>query len=606
MDKLPMIEFQTRLVRYTDELNRLKKQIRTTSILRLSVFFVTVVGIYLSTSFGLLPVILVGVVGSSSFIYLIRKHQKQEFEKALCQAYVQINQEEINLLNKQTQGMATGENYLPENHPYAADLDLFGHRSLFQLINRSALESGKTNVAQRLLTPILNEKQLIERQEAIHELSKDLSWRQHFQAAGLLSHFLSNEKPEDQNDLPDLLQWVAQSGKTYDTLINRLFVIIIPLLGFGVVFSIIMHWFPPVMLLVFLIFPTIILGPKLGDVGRLHALLTQKNNLLKKYARLFTLVEKKHFETSLNLKNKHIIMTEGGEAGKQIKHLSDITSAFDYRLNMIMGVVLNAFFLWDILQAIRLERWKNKNSEFVSQWFKALSTIDELNSFAGYTYGNPEGIFPEISSKDFQVMGEGLKHPLILAEKCVGNPIAYTNWKQFQVITGANMAGKSTYLRTIGVNMVMAMSGATVLASYFRFKPVQLFTGIKTTDSIQDGESYFFAELKRLQELIDRLKSGQSLFIILDEILRGTNSADKQKGSKALITQLISYQSSGMIATHDLTLGELAQKFPDHVVNKRFEVEIRDDNLAFDYLLKEGISENLNASFLMKKMGITL
>ncbi|PIX92139.1 hypothetical protein COZ26_03410, partial [Candidatus Kuenenbacteria bacterium CG_4_10_14_3_um_filter_39_14] len=163
-----------------------------------------------------------------------------------------------------------------------------------------------------------------------------------------------------------------------------------------------------------------------------------------------------------------------------------------------------------------------------------------------------------------------------------------------------------TYLRTIGINLVLAMTGAPVLAKSFEFKPVQLFTGIKTSDSLQDGESYFFAELKRLKELIDRLKSGQSLFIILDEILRGTNSADKQKGSKALITQLISFHCSGMIATHDLTLGELTLRFPEYVSNKRFEVEIQNDNLKFDYLLKDGISENLNASFLMKKMGITV
>ena len=167
------------------------------------------------------------------------------------------------------------------------------------------------------------------------------------------------------------------------------------------------------------------------------------------------------------------------------------------------------------------------------------------------------------------------------------------------------MAGKSTYLRTVGINLVLAMTGSPVLANQFTFSPVQLFTGIKTSDSLQDGESYFFAELKRLKEMIERLKGGQPLFIILDEILRGTNSADKQKGSKALITQLISFQASGMIATHDLSLGKLADQFPENAENKRFEVEIKDNNLSFDYILKEGISQNLNATFLMDKMGIT-
>lgn len=168
------------------------------------------------------------------------------------------------------------------------------------------------------------------------------------------------------------------------------------------------------------------------------------------------------------------------------------------------------------------------------------------------------------------------------------------------------MAGKSTYLRTVGVNMVLAMTGGPVLADRFTIKPVDLFTGIKTSDSLQDGESYFFAELKRLEMLIRQLESGDPVFIILDEILRGTNSADKQKGSKALISQLVKLGASGMIATHDLTLGELAAVFPENVANKRFEVEIEANELVFDYKLKEGISKNLNASFLMKKMGITM
>ena len=168
------------------------------------------------------------------------------------------------------------------------------------------------------------------------------------------------------------------------------------------------------------------------------------------------------------------------------------------------------------------------------------------------------------------------------------------------------MAGKSTYLRTIGVNIVLALAGSVVLAESYSIHPVKVFTGIKTTDSIQDGESYFFAELKRLKELIDHLEQGEKLYIILDEVLRGTNSEDKQKGSMALITQLLRLKSSGIIATHDLALGKLANEFPGNVVNNRFEVEISENELVFDYKLKYGISQNLNATFLMKKMGITI
>ena len=300
-------------------------------------------------------------------------------------------------------------------------------------------------------------------------------------------------------------------------------------------------------------------------------------------------------------------LTEGeASAFGAVRKLSAISKAFDYRLNILIGIPLNIFFLWDILQSIRLEKWKNVYGDRLPLWFDTLAQVDELCSFAGFAFQHPEGVFPEIVTEGFHVKGKNLKHPFIDPVVCVGNPVNIDSWSRFHVITGANMAGKSTYLRTVGINYVLAMTGAPVLADSFVFTPVQLFTGIKTSDSLQDGESYFFAELKRLKEIIVRLEKDEKLFIILDEVLRGTNSKDKQKGSKALLRQFVRLGASGLIATHDLTLGELAADFPENVINKRFEVEIEHDQLQFDYQLKEGVAQNLNATFLMKKMGITM
>ena len=212
-------------------------------------------------------------------------------------------------------------------------------------------------------------------------------------------------------------------------------------------------------------------------------------------------------------------------------------------------------------------------------------------------------VFPKFSD-DFSILAENASHPFIAKEQSIGNPININGWKHFNVITGANMAGKSTYLRTVGVNLILAMTGSAVFADKFVFQPVEIITGIKTSDSLQDGESYFFAELKRLKQIIVRLENGERLFIILDEILRGTNSADKQKGSLGLIKQLLSLNAAGIIATHDLALGKLIESFPENISNKRFEVEITNNQLEFDYKIKDGISQNLNATFLMKKMGI--
>ena len=271
----------------------------------------------------------------------------------------------------------------------------------------------------------------------------------------------------------------------------------------------------------------------------------------------------------------------------------------------MVGIFLNIFFLWDILQCIRLEVWKERYGQKLENWFKSLTEIDELCSFSGFAFAHPESVFPAFSSDEFRLSATNVKHPFLDYTGCVGNEINMLGLGQFRIITGANMAGKSTYLRTVGINLVLAMTGSPVLANSFVFSPVDVFTGIKTSDSLQAGESYFFAELKRLKEIIVQLEEGKTLFVILDEILRGTNSADKQKGSKALIRQLIQMKASGLIATHDLALAELADFFPENIKNQRFEVEIENNELKFDYLLKEGLSQNLNATFLMKKMGIT-
>jgi DNA mismatch repair ATPase MutS len=175
---------------------------------------------------------------------------------------------------------------------------------------------------------------------------------------------------------------------------------------------------------------------------------------------------------------------------------------------------------------------------------------------------------------------------------------------KIMIITGANMAGKSTFLRTIGVNMILAMNGCRVCATWMTLKPVDLFTDMRTTDSLQKEESYFFAELQRLQQMLSLINQGKSLFIIIDEMLKGTNSTDKLNGSKALIKKLLNMKANGVVATHDLNLTELAKSFPENIINKCFNVQLSGEKLIFDYKLHEGVTQTMNASFLMKQMGL--
>ena len=244
--------------------------------------------------------------------------------------------------------------------------------------------------------------------------------------------------------------------------------------------------------------------------------------------------------------------------------------------------------------------------------------MDALNSLATFAYNHPDYVYPAIyqtktdadthksSPSPFRLRAQALGHPLMNRDRCVRNDIDMAKRPFFIIITGANMAGKSTYLRTVGINYLLACIGAPVCARQMEICPARLITSLRTSDSLNDNESYFFAELKRLKLIIDKLQAGEELFIILDEILKGTNSMDKQKGSFALIKQFMTLQANGIIATHDLLLGTLIELFPDNIRNYCFEADITDNELTFSYRLRPGIAQNMNACFLMKKMGIAV
>ena len=591
--------FQNNLNQYSRQAKTTKKRIRKTSILRISLFLLTILGIYIGSAIDWRWVAGIGVVGFALFIWLVIKHAKLFKQKQWFGTLASINQTELDLLDGKTEGKPEGEQYLDHDHPYTSDLDIFGKKSLFQLIDRSATFQGRKHLADRLRHPIKDVKELLNRQEAIAELKDKNDWRQQFQAIGLLTE-------ESHDSLAELQSWSQTGRMSFDKLFYKIMLILNPLIGFSVILLISLNILGFGSFVLFLLLPFGIVGTRLAVINHVHSQLNRKTELLTKYAGLLQLVEDETFSTKMLVGSKKKLTSGTKSAAYAIKKLSKISNAFDYRLNFLVGILLNVFFLWDIIQCIRLEKWKKSFSEYLPEWFAILARIDELNSLAGFAYSHPDNVFPKISEKPFEYKAENIRHPFLSHNACVGNDISIDGWGNFQIITGANMAGKSTYLRTVGINLILAMTGTSVLADHFVFKPVDLYTGIKTSDSLQEGESYFFAELKRLETIIRLLENGNRLFILLDEILRGTNSADKQKGSNALIRQLINLSASGMIATHDLSLGKLAESFPGHVTNKRFEVEIENNELVFDYKLKEGVSRNLNATFLMKKMGITV
>ena len=591
--------FENQLVQFKSELSSTSHKIRRISIIRIIVFLLTIIGVYVCSNIHLYALLIVGLIGFGFFIFLVIKHAKLYKEKKWYESLVGINNAELALLDGKTENLPTGKEFININHPFTSDLDIFGNGSLFQLIDRSATNKGRQKLAERFIHPLKDTDKLVRRQQAINELKNKAVWRQYFQAHGKLAE-------DEKFTIESFLNWAKDKTVLFNKPFYRFMLILTPLLGFGIILLISLGYLSFGSFVLFLILPFMIIGGKFSAINKLHNQLSRKTEILKKYGDLFGMIENESFESELLYENEKHISEKNKSTQTIIKKLSGIMAAFDYRLNILVGITLNIFFLWDIRQCIKLEKWKIKYGNEMKSGFEVMCLFDELSSFAGFAFSHPESVFPEFSQSDFILKAQNAKHPFINKQINIGNEIEISGWGNFQIITGANMAGKSTYLRMVGVNMVLAMTGSLVLANKFLLKPVDIFTGIKTTDSLQDGESYFFAELKRLKEIITTIENGSEVFIILDEILRGTNSADKHKGSEGLVKQLISLGASGMIATHDLTLGQLENAFPGKVTNKRFEVEIQNDELVFDYKLKDGISQNLNATFLMKKMGITL
>jgi len=385
----------------------------------------------------------------------------------------------------------------------------------------------------------------------------------------------------------------------------RFFVVFIPILTFLLVSLVSLSRISPAWILIYLAVPFGVIGMYLKTINRKYRMLSRKSDLVKKYSGLLQTVEKEAFSSPHMNGLKEALSGKGRLPSGATKKLSAILNAFEARNNMLMGFLLNFLFLWDIIQVMRTEKWQAMHKEELPKWMEVLAETDAICSLANFHFNHPGSIFPGIHEDGSLLIARDLGHPLVPERSRVDNPASIPGWKHFTIITGANMAGKSTYLRTVGVNLVLAMAGSAVIAEEMAFHPAQLVTSIRTRDSLQKSESYFYAELKRLKYIIGRLQEGERLVILLDEILKGTNSRDKQSGSIALLTKLLRYNACGLVATHDLALGELEKQYPDQVVNKSFEVIIENDLLVFDYKLKDGIARQMNATFLMKKMGIT-
>jgi DNA mismatch repair ATPase MutS len=408
---------------------------------------------------------------------------------------------------------------------------------------------------------------------------------------------------DKSDDMHEVTLWMNEPAQFSNHWFYRVAYVFFPLLSAVlIVFTLINPDFYRLLVLLFLL-QLMIVGLKLRTTTRIHGLLSRQLDTFKKLNRLLEHIQREEFRASHLKDLKDHFYTGGHPAQKAVRQLSKILSAFDNRLNVLAGLMLNGFLLWDVQCLVRLENWKRRYRNHFPAWVDSLAEMDALISLATFHFNHPDFCFPEFTDEVI-LRTTAMGHPLIAGQERVCNDFLIPSEGSVVIITGANMAGKSTFLRSVGVNMVLAMTGAPVCAEAFSFRPLALFTSMRTSDSLHHHESYFYAELKRIKSIVDELLTGKKMLIILDEILKGTNSADKHRGSVAVLNRIMALKGTGIIATHDLELAHTAVKASGQIINQCFEIEIRGAEVFFDYRLRDGITQKMNASLLMQQMGI--
>ncbi|SHF03978.1 MutS domain III [Mariniphaga anaerophila] len=529
------------------------------------------------------------------FFFLIKKNVQLEKKKKRLEALKKITEDELLALKHQFNHFENGQEFLNPAHFNSYDLDLFGDGSLFQFINRTSTLSGKQLLASWLQSPPLGKAEIEMRQEAIRELSAIPNWRLHFLANGHLF--------KETNELnEEIKRWSETELQLKRPAAIRASFIVIPLLTIlstiPAFLGVSNFW---VALMVFIQWG--ILGFSFKTITRYYQFFGRKSELLEKYKQLLEFIEQREFQSPFLLELQQKV-SKPGRASDTIRQLKKLVNQFEYRQNLIVNMVLNSIFLWDVRCTYKLWNWHRSNRKKLASWLEVIAETDALISLANMAYEHPDFVYPKIHEGGFALQATQLGHPLLPAKKRVCNNLSINGWGKAMIITGANMAGKSTFLRTVGVNLILARTGAPVCAEQLVFSPVKVYTNMRTTDSLLKDESYFFAELKRIKTVLDRLKNGEKIFVILDEILKGTNSVDKLNGSRELIRKLLELKAVALIATHDLKISEMESEYPQMVFNKCFEITLNNDEMIFDYLLTDGVTKTMNATFLMKKIGI--
>ena len=586
--------YQSRDAEFSASAGRLRKLSDRLSMARLAAFTGGLVLFAVLLSLSAIAAALTLVAALILFTWLVVKYENTDKSRKKYLRLAEINRLELKCLEGDFSGFKPGEEYAERDHPYSYDLDIFGKASLFQYICRTTSRPASDILAEYLIQPAALEE-ILSRQEAVAELQPLTDWRQELMTLGYLNAGAGS-------DPAPLMQWLESDDLFRKTGGEKIITGSLSLLALSAVIAV-MAGLPAGILAPALALNFIFYFTRFRRISKLHEQVSRSSDLLKAYSEIIRLIETRNFASPLLQKLQSSFMEEIA-ASDRIRQLSKLVSRLDYRLNVLVSAPLNLLFFTDIHLCLALERWKREHASRIPGWFASMAEFEVLASLGNVAFNNPGWSFPRVTEDYFVFRAEEMGHPLIPADRRISNSFTSEGAGKAIIVTGSNMSGKSTFLRTCGVNAVLAFAGAPVCASAFTVSLVRLHSSMRISDSLEENISSFYAELRRLRAIISGAESDPKVFLMLDEILRGTNSDDRYTGSVALIKQLTGYGAVAIVATHDLRLAGLEQELPQSIVNYHFDVKVNDDELFFDYRLTPGICSSFNASLLMKKMGI--
>lgn len=527
------------------------------------------------------------------FLILMRKQQESKKQRDFQKNIQLVNIDELVRQSMKFSSDDNGIQYSDRLHPYLSDLDIVGKHSVFNLLNRTHTSIGSKRLSQWLSSPA-EIGVILERQEASEEFSREMQWRQTWQATALLY----KNSPQQ---IDSLREWATTPlAPSLSSILKFRWW---SLLSFALILGWLTGYIPFWIIIINTVAQSVFLKRFNQAVQEITDQTYKLGNTISTYSALFKTTENAPFKSKWwkqlpDISNKSI--------SPALNQLASQFSLLDFRMNPYFLILIGIPSLWDLHCLAKLEKWKKNYGSKLEIWLNTLAEIEAMNSIAGYRFAHPHYSVPQpVWNENIYIETAECGHPLIAADRRISNDFSMKGDGQTCLITGSNMSGKSTFLRTIGVNLVLAQTGAVVCAKNFKFSPALVFTSMRTQDSLEENTSSFYAELKRLKQLIEL--SGQAkeipIFYLLDEILKGTNSADRHLGAQALIEQLHPLAAGGMVSTHDLELGEWGKKIP-YVTNCHFNSDVENGKLIFDYRLKQGICQSFNASELMRMMGI--